>query len=606
MEKRSWLWKRKSSDKTPADTESSGSLSSHSERFSDEQKQEVLRPSPFHAQTKDEGHETNESVKALSEKLSAALLNISAKEDLVNQHAKVAEEAVSGWEKAENEAATLKQQLDAATLQNSALEERVSHLDGALKECVRQLRQAREEREQAIHEAVIKKTRDLDLTKFELEAQIAHLKSQLSRTEPSPNANPSLQAKLDQAERDRDLSTQAAEMASKQHLESIKKVARLEAECRRLRAQVHKASWAPQVSSPKVGVESIADSYSESNDGEPSASGSWASALIAELDQFGKEKSSGTSGLGLGLNISNVGPRDLDLMDDFLEMEKLASMSAAHGGAHDSSGPPLMGSVGPTKPEVDSLSERVKGLEEEVERLKSEKSELEKALAEAEERVEVLRMQLLEAENELTSLRAQLGSANELRQAAKLELEVAGARRSEAEERLEALNKEIGELYERVDSLELRLEEERVFSAGVEAKCRQLEEELKKRNRDAELSTLVSSNGSLKMKQEKELAVAAGKLAECQKTIASLGRQLKALATVDDFMFDAGKPEFSNVDPKLPSNNGSSDQPIINDGESPPSSSSSSSSANDSSEKTRNGFGRLFSRNRSGPRNEKS
>jgi hypothetical protein len=35
-------------------------------------------------------------VKTLTEKLSAALLNISAKEDLVKQHAKVAEEAVSG------------------------------------------------------------------------------------------------------------------------------------------------------------------------------------------------------------------------------------------------------------------------------------------------------------------------------------------------------------------------------------------------------------------------------------------------------------------------------------------------------------------------------
>lgn len=40
--------------------------------------------------------EVNDSVKSLTEKLSAALLNISAKEDLVKQHAKVAEEAVSG------------------------------------------------------------------------------------------------------------------------------------------------------------------------------------------------------------------------------------------------------------------------------------------------------------------------------------------------------------------------------------------------------------------------------------------------------------------------------------------------------------------------------
>lgn len=40
--------------------------------------------------------EVNEGVKTLTDKLSAALRNISAKEDLVKQHAKVAEEAVSG------------------------------------------------------------------------------------------------------------------------------------------------------------------------------------------------------------------------------------------------------------------------------------------------------------------------------------------------------------------------------------------------------------------------------------------------------------------------------------------------------------------------------
>ena len=43
--------------------------------------------------------------------------------------------------------------------------------------------------------------------------------------------------------------------------------------------------------------------------------------------------------------------------------------------------------------------------------------------------------------------------------------------------------------------------------------------------------------------QEKELAVAASKLAECQKTIASLGRQLKSLATLEDFLLDSEKPQ---------------------------------------------------------------
>lgn len=38
----------------------------------------------------------NECMKDLTAKLQAALLNIKAKEDLVRQHAKVAEEAVTG------------------------------------------------------------------------------------------------------------------------------------------------------------------------------------------------------------------------------------------------------------------------------------------------------------------------------------------------------------------------------------------------------------------------------------------------------------------------------------------------------------------------------
>ena len=43
-----------------------------------------------------ENSEVNDSFKSLTEKLSAALVNVGAKEDLVKQHAKVAEEAVAG------------------------------------------------------------------------------------------------------------------------------------------------------------------------------------------------------------------------------------------------------------------------------------------------------------------------------------------------------------------------------------------------------------------------------------------------------------------------------------------------------------------------------
>jgi len=55
--------------------------------------------------------------------------------------------------------------------------------------------------------------------------------------------------------------------------------------------------------------------------------------------------------------------------------------------------------------------------------------------------------------------------------------------------------------------------------------------------------------------QEKEHALAASKLAECQKTIASLGKQLKSLATFDDLFLDSDKLlEVSEKESQLPKN----------------------------------------------------
>lgn len=47
--------------------------------------------------------DVNDGLKNLSEKLSAALVNVSAKEDLVKQHAKVAEEAIAGTTNVDND-----------------------------------------------------------------------------------------------------------------------------------------------------------------------------------------------------------------------------------------------------------------------------------------------------------------------------------------------------------------------------------------------------------------------------------------------------------------------------------------------------------------------
>ncbi|XWS21626.1 hypothetical protein CRYUN_Cryun30bG0070700 [Craigia yunnanensis] len=631
MEKRKWLWKRKSSERSPGETESSGSISSHSERYSDDQ--EAFKASPNNNAQSPEvsskasanSEDVNDSIKSLTEKLSAALVNVSAKEDWVKQHAKVAEEAIAGWEKAENEIVVLKRKVEAAVHQNSALEDRVSHLDGALKECVRQLRQAREEQEKKIHEAVAKTTRDWETTKFELESQLFEFqnKAEAVKSDTLPHFSPDHWHKIEALEKEnsalklelssqleemeirtieRDLSTQAAETASKQHLESIKKVAKLEAECRRLKAIACKSSLVNDHKSPAASliyIESLTDSQSDSgerlnvveidthkmsgleaNKGEPSCSDSWASALITELDQFKNEKV-----INRNLPGSSI---EIDLMDDFLEMEQLAALpeTKSKNQCLESKATAKQSNDGDSslKSELEAMIHRTAELEEKLEKIEVEKAELEIALSKSQESLKASELQLRDTEINLEELQSELCMANEAKQhlesqlssmatdaetmSAKidsLEAEIKKERALSAqisvnaneskkllESQLISIEAEARTMSAKIDSLETEVEKERTLSAQITVKCQELEEELSRKRQEAELQQTANSNVELKIKQD-DLAVAAGKLAECQKTIASLGQQLKSLATLEDFLIDTTSiPGFSRGGSLIP------------------------------------------------------
>ncbi|KAJ8541714.1 hypothetical protein K7X08_002530 [Anisodus acutangulus] len=650
MEKRKWLWKRRPSDKSPGETESSGSLSSYSERYSDEQ--DALKEFPDHDKQSPEvtskaaiiDDESKESLRCLTEKLSAALVNVSAKEDLVKQHAKVAEEAIAGWEKAENEVAALKQQLDAAVQQNLTLEVRVSHLDGALKECVRQLRQARDEQEKRIQDAMAEKN-EWQSEKTALEKQLLKLQTQveeagkaetpastdhdiLIRLKCLEKENTALKVELRSCSEvleirtiERDLSTQAAETASKQQLESIKKVTRLEAECRKLQAMARKTSPFNDQRSSAVSsfyVDSVTDSQSDSGERlntvdnlskletreyEPSYSNSWASALIAELDQFKNEKSMPKTLAACSIEI--------DMMDDFLEMEQLAALSetanktpsvTSDAVAHDS---PNV--ENPLVAEYDSMSQRVAELEQKLEKIEAEKAELENALSESQDALKVSSVQLKETQTRLEELQKELDVVNESKELLEFQLYS-----MEVEARTMSVN---------IGSLKTQVEREKSLSSDMEAKYHELENELRKRAQEVELQQTSGSKGELKIKQE-DLAVAADKLAECQKTIASLGKQLQSLATLEDFLIDtANIPGGGSVakagelwklhvnetftpkrdsDPSKVEEENASHSANGNEGESPASSSSSSTSSTTqaTTAKGKNGFGKLFSRSK--------
>ncbi|XP_021682993.2 filament-like plant protein isoform X2 [Hevea brasiliensis] len=580
MDRRSWLWRRKSSEKNPGETDSPGSISSHFERFSDDQSPEVTSK----AVPRDE--EITDNVKTLTLELSAALLNISAKEELVKQHAKVAEEAVSGWEKAEKELVALKQQLEVAVKNKVGLEDRVGHLDAALKECMRQLRQAREEQEQRINEALAQRIREWESIKSELETKLVQLEAQLqtAKSEATTSVDSDLRRKLEAAEKDnsslklellsqaeeleirimeRDLSIQAAETASKQHLESIKKVAKLEAECRRLKTFALKASPSndhKSLTASSIYVESFADSQSDSgerllaaesdahkisrleiNECEPSCSDSWASALITELHQFKNHKA-----LGSNLMVPSV---EIDLMNDFLEMERLAALLDTESGiAYLEAGPlsdQANGVESLRKAELETMIQRTSELEERLEKLEGEKVESEKALTECQRQLEMSQSGLKEVEGKLVELLVQLALSNETKQLRDQEMEHIKAKRDVAESQLLVAEAEIKTLLSKVGLLGEEVEKEHALSTETLAKCQKLEDELSKKKHEAdlqheaELRRVASCNEELRIKQEKELAFAASKFAECQKTISSLGRQLKSLKTMKDFLLDS-------------------------------------------------------------------
>ncbi|KAK9735556.1 hypothetical protein RND81_04G212600 [Saponaria officinalis] len=663
MDRRSWLWRRKSSDKSSGETESlgsgsvSGSMSSPSERFSDEQQVYPIQNVQSPEVTSKHDSDTSDSVKILSEKLSAAVAAISEKEELVKQHAKVAEEAVNGWERAEDEMNALKQELDAAMNKNSTLEDKVAHLDGALKECLRQLRQVKEEQDQRIQDAIGKNSENSEPENSELQSQLADLGLKLASSEKE-NASLKLELRsqlevLEVRTLERDLSTKRAETVSKQHLESIKKVAKLEAECRRLKTLSRKVtsfndhkspddngsnttSLKTQMTSPSnVGLmddflemEKLATSIEKSNENGNDTTSTKSELeeriemVEAEKVELGLTLSQCQSKLHISesnfrqlqaqfnqcqnqLKLSQAQLRDtnkklsvlrdeLDLaselrqaieleLDDanvrreeaeakckaienesknlaskvaYLEVEaeksrvleddlfktknELASVTVSKETAErelrgiNAKKEAAETELKAVRAEVKSLLAKIGSLENEVEK--------EKRLSEEfEAKCRKLETEGCRTKCEVDRWRSQLNSANDLNEEMKRELQIVNAKKEEVETKLEAVQGEAESLFARVSSLEHEIEKERISSVELVSKCKKLEEELSKTKLKADVPFVTLSKEEVNLQQEKELAVAASKLAACQMTIASLGNQLKSLATLDNLFFDPDK-----------------------------------------------------------------
>ncbi|XWS41883.1 hypothetical protein CRYUN_Cryun17cG0120700 [Craigia yunnanensis] len=272
MDQKTWLWRKKSTEKIILATEKLNL----SQKDNEEEIQTLVA---------DKGELENEP-KILNNKLSSALSDCNSKDELVKKHEKMALEAVAGREKAEAEAVSLKQELAEALQQGVASEERSTHLDAALKERMQQLRFIREEQEQRIHDPVMKASKEFEKSQKISEEQLAETSKRLNklgventnlskallakekviddlnkqraqmetdfnalmtRLESTEKDNASmkyevrvLEKELEIRNEEREFNRRTAEASHKHHLESVKKIAKLESECQRLRLLVRK------------------------------------------------------------------------------------------------------------------------------------------------------------------------------------------------------------------------------------------------------------------------------------------------------------------------------------------------------------------------------
>ncbi|CAL9233622.1 unnamed protein product [Arabidopsis halleri] len=223
--------------------------------------------------------ELENRVKSLIDKLTSV-------EAESNKHENEAQEAIVGWEKTKAEVASLKKKLDEALNEKHRSEERSSHTDAGLKECMQQLRFVREEQERMVHDALTKASQEYERRLIVIKTELAGTSKRLAEAE-GENAQLSksllaknktvedlnrvrdrievdfnslvssleskekenvslryevrvLEKELELRNEEREFSRRTAEASHKLHLENVKKVAKLESECQRLRVLVRK------------------------------------------------------------------------------------------------------------------------------------------------------------------------------------------------------------------------------------------------------------------------------------------------------------------------------------------------------------------------------
>ncbi|CAK8539699.1 unnamed protein product [Lathyrus sativus] len=336
MDQKQWNWGKKSREKSILETDKTNLTS--------KENHEVLA-------LLDDRENLEKELKRLNDKLVLALSECSTKDEHMKKQTKIVQEAVSGWEKAEAEMLSMKEHLEESIHQELVYEERVLYLDCTLKECMQQLNFVREEQERRIYDALTKASIEFDQSRIVLEEQLSETSKRLAKTViENSYLNKSINVKdnlIEDMERQL-IEAEAGRDALMIRLESVEKDnASLKYEARMLQKELDTRNevqfskvMLSQTGSKLLQLESKGEvalekprsnlalqelssvSLSEiGNDDNVSYAESSTSALISEPEYFRSPKQQES------LSCNSFGPSEINLMDDFIEMEKLAVVS---------------------------------------------------------------------------------------------------------------------------------------------------------------------------------------------------------------------------------------------------------------------------------------
>ncbi|KAL4581186.1 hypothetical protein LXL04_017396 [Taraxacum kok-saghyz] len=547
MDQKTWSWRKRSVHK---------SVDSDAEFFIKRNEEERLQYEKEAA--------LERTVKNLHEKIASLLCECNSKNTLIAEHAKNAQEAIEGREKALEELGVKTQELESAINQKLEANERLVHLNTALKEYREQLNSLKEEHDRKtviepmeelkranklLQEKINEANKNLaDLTienahlsntlmiKEELIEDVSHQMSQatiefndlITRLDSMEKENGILKYEYRVLERELEVQMRCADVASGQQRESMKRAAKMESECQKLRLLVKKqmAGSGLQGLDKRMGV-LINRLYEVEEENK---------ILIEIIRKKDNEicilESQNTH--SSQSQRSMIGDADMSLMDDFVEMEKLAIVTSDASNL-DSIGKELVACDASNLVQVapcDWLTGIVNTI---VEQTRVSERTIDEVLKEVRKSLQCDDSNSNSVSGYITwkSSEPEIGIPipeveTELEQV-KEELENQKLVNEDLDHQISVAKYEINEANQKISALKVELEDRCHCCEELEATCLELQLQLASSS-DKDVENVDVKQDAKSVQTGWEITAASAKLAECQETIITIGRQLKALA----------------------------------------------------------------------------